>query len=230
MLSVAGARSRPLAVSEMATIRLAATGDSLTSGGGFCGVQTPWPQLLTQTHHFAAQNFGSTSAQSVITFQDAPEFVSMAKESRASIVAVMLGTFDATETYDEDTFVTTLRRIVTKAQNMPTLPHVALIVPPPLFRPGVSGLSAETLDKMIIPAILSVAHQEGCTLVNLRTAFRDAIPGGFPLPDAFSCDGVHLNDKGHEIVSEAVASALETARWCLYTPASRRQCHRPLRP
>ena len=33
----------------MATIRLAALGDSLTSGGGFCGVQTPWPQLLTQT-------------------------------------------------------------------------------------------------------------------------------------------------------------------------------------
>ena len=99
----------------MATIRIAAAGDSLTNGGGFCGVQTPWPQLLGQQPRFTTETYANSEKETAAAFRSAPEFKSMLKSSRAAIVTLMLGTFDATSLFDEESFVNSLRWLVTDA-------------------------------------------------------------------------------------------------------------------
>ena len=66
-----------------------------------------------------------------------------------------------------------MRTLIHQFQALPTLPHVVLMVPPPLFVDGASGLSADIVADRLPDAVIRLAHQYGCSLVDLRMDEND---------------------------------------------------------
>ena len=98
------------------SIRLSAVGDSLTHGTGYCGATTPWPTLLDQTGQYSVKNFGAIDPSgahevTAASYKSTPEFAQL-MESDPTIVTIMLGTFDATDTFVENDFVDSLRSLL----------------------------------------------------------------------------------------------------------------------
>ncbi len=98
-----------------------------------------------------------------------------------------------------------------------------LVTPPPLhaeryFRWVCRGLDEQAVLKALgdvqhiyrwqeryANAVRRAAQRTGCALFDLRDAFLAAAPGA----DLYSPDGIHPNDEGYRLISQAVAAFLE---------------------
>merc|ERR1719329_949556 len=109
-------------------------------------------------------------------------------------------------------------------QEIDTLPHIVLMIPPPLFSDGARGLKTDVVRDVLPDAITDLAHRYGCSLLDLRPHFlqvlgQDWVPGS---GNAFSvsCDGCDLTAAGHAIIRDAVSSFLGTSRIVSVRPRS----------
>ena len=196
-------------------VRVATVGDSLTAAASRCNVNEPWPTLLGKRGEYAVRNFAFAGASEETTaeaYQRSDQLSSMAAFN-PEIVTVMLGTFDADRAnWRQEDYMISMRTLIHQFQTLPTLPHVVLMVPPPLFVDGASGLSADIVADRLPDAVIRLAHQYGCSLVDLRTPFQRVLGAdwveGTGHAFTVSCDGCHLSAVGHQLVRDAVHNFL----------------------
>ena len=186
-------------------IRVACIGDSLTWG---FSLPEPWrqsyPALLQERlgADFAVRNFGCNGA-SVRFDADLPYVETMAYgESRAwnpNIVLLMLGSNDATPwDWDAAAFRRDYKRLIASYCELPSQPRVILIAPIRMFRVmggTFGGLSPETLEDGVRPAIREVAGECGLQCIDLVDLFTDA---------RYCYDGVHPNVAGVRLMVEEI--------------------------
>ena len=128
----------------MARARVAAVGDSLTAGAR-CGVDDAWPAMLNRNGLYTVRNFALAGVKAE-DYGATHEFQEL-MHWNPSVVTLMLGTFDAGPGWHLDNYVNTLRWMIQIIQNdLATLPHVVLMIPPPLFVDGTQGLSSDIIS------------------------------------------------------------------------------------
>ena len=59
-------------------------------------------------------------------------------------------------------YVSSLRSLILSVQEMGSLPHVVLMIIPPLFVDGAHGLRADVIALQLPDAITQLAHEHGC--------------------------------------------------------------------
>ena len=200
------------------SIQLSAIGDSLTYGTSFCGVTSPWPTLLGRnTGQYNVLNFGAVDPQgkSEITtnsYKDTPQFTEL-MESDPTIVTIMLGTFDSTANFRESDFTNSLRGLIGRVQRMETLPHVVLLIPPPVWTDGAAGgVRAGIVENQLVPAITRLAHKHGCTVVDLQAAFIAAAREKLAAAAAAHAVAERAADEAAAVVAASAATAADARK------------------
>jgi lysophospholipase L1-like esterase len=182
-----------------APIRVACIGDSITFW-----TQYPNDLWMLLGSNYSVGNFGVGGA--TVTVDSGKPYVNEsmfqdAKDFKPDIVIIMLGTNDANPALKPNTsiFVNNYVQMIGEFQRFDSKPKVWIVKPPPIFNDG-TGLSTETFDTYVIPAIEQVANETNLPLIDLYTPLLDH--------SAYFKDGVHLNDYGSQAVASIIYHAL----------------------
>ena len=180
-------------------IRVACIGDSLTFWAEY-----PNDLWMLLGSNFSVGNFGVGGA--TVTVDSGKPYVNEsvfqdAKEFKPEFVIIMLGTNDANPALKLNTssFVNNYAQLIDEFQKLDSKPKVWIVKPPPVFNNG-TGLSTESFDTYIIPAIEQVASKTNLPLIDVYTPLLDH-------PEYFK-DGVHLNNEGSQVVANIIYNAL----------------------
>lgn len=174
--------------------KVACLGDSITRG--------PYPTLLGTLlgDGFTVGNF----AQGGIPLSTYCTTKSWAKarQFKADIVVVLLGTNDAHEKNwkSKAFYKEKMKELVDGCREVNPKVEIYLCVPPPILR-SKWGHDGKLLADEIVPAVKEVGKAEGCKLIDLYAVFLGK--------EELSKDGVHPNAVGYELMAKTIANALK---------------------
>jgi lysophospholipase L1-like esterase len=125
-------------------------------------------------------------------------------------VIILLGTNDSKTCFDNQKHrvAPNLIKLIKKIRNFDNSnnppPHITIVTPPPYAPDSLvlkRAIGGDYRVRLLVPQFRDVALQYHCALVNIypliKSRFHDAV-----------MDHVHLNEKGHAIVAEAIAEVL----------------------
>jgi len=182
-------------------IRVACVGDSITE-------DYVYPELRDLFgSNYSVGNFGvglaSVNLQSQKPYMNQTAFT-QAKTFSPNIVIIMLGTNDAITSYRQYTndFSQNYKILISAFQNLPSLPDIYLVAPPPIFDDSL-GPNGTILSQEIVPQIRQVANETGMQLIDIYTELAGR-------RDCFLKDGVHPNKIGSETIATKIYTEIKT--------------------
>ncbi|MBR1841975.1 MAG: hypothetical protein IJ788_01725 [Oscillospiraceae bacterium] len=191
---------------------IACIGDSITFGAGVGGVKRKtWEHFLNERLGAGWQvlNYG-ISGRTLRDEGDYPyraeKLYGVSKACGAEIYLIMLGTNDSKPyNWQREGYERSLRAFAGEYRALPNAPRVILMTPPSCFPDKKIGLipfdiSAEVIDRDIVPIVKSVASELGLQVIDLN-AFTAGRAEWF-------ADGVHPNEVGNRAIAEFIAGAL----------------------
>lgn len=173
---------------------------------------------------YLALNYGKPSAYAINNTEY--EFTYPSKNSNAytasdeyqnslrckpDIVIIMLGTNDAyaaaANKEVSEKYTKSLESIVDSYLALSSGPEVILMLPPSRFD---NAVRLKSLTDIIHPAVRDVAERKGLRLIDTFTPTDDALSNrAAAIRDKiFNSDGVHLSDKGYEMLAELIGNTL----------------------
>ncbi len=213
-------------------------GDSIGRGvvfdenrGRYAVSRRTYAAILEEMGVLAIDNhsrFGASASEGLADFQDAPPL-------RTRLVALLYGGNDCNLNWNEvaqaphllhpakmelPDFKETMQRFVQAIRDKGHIP--LLITPPPLVAPRFiawvsQGLNADSIKQHVgdvyniyhwqeryAAAVHAVAHKTRSFLFDLRDAFL----ARKDMNDYYCPDGMHPNDKGQQLIADAVAAAV----------------------
>ncbi len=161
-----------------------AMGDSITAGGFSGG--PPWPARLSGMLGKTVVNDGIPGAQSAVGTTRAQ---SMINQHRPGFVIIFYGANDAIHGVDVNATSARLRSMVVTAKNNQCIPLIATVLPMSggrrIYNGRVDAINEE---------ISRIAREEKAKLIHTHRAVNRS-------PDLYLVDGLHLNDRGEELIA-----------------------------
>lgn len=187
-------------------------GDSITFGAGV-GItrrQAAWPYVLNRELEgkYEVLNYGISGA-TLLSQGDqpyAPDFWEAAKDQKAQIYILMLGTNDSKpQNWDAETYAGQLNERVLELKKAAT-DTVYLMGPPPAFKQNetdqyaVYDIDGDIIRDEIRNIVRECAERYGIGFIDLYALMDEH-------PEHMS-DGVHPNQQGNQVIAEYLASIL----------------------
>jgi lysophospholipase L1-like esterase len=186
-------------------IRIACVGNSITFGSGATDKATDsYPAQLAKLlgAGYDVRNFGKGSA-TLLKKGNRPywecEEYQRALAFNPDRVFIKLGTNDskpANRIYLNE-YMDDYRALIRSFRELPGHPRITLLLPVPAYRADTMSITAEIIEKQIIPMIRQVAYEEDCEVVNLYNLLLES-------KDLFP-DSVHPNTEGYTIIAKRLA-------------------------
>ena len=191
-------------------IRVACIGDSITWGFTLLvPSRQSYPALLQYMlgPDYEVRNFGCNDASARFD-ADTPyvkkRVYPKSLEWNPDIVLLMLGTNDTKRrNWDPEIFRRDYRAIVQSYLDLPSAPRVILVAPIRIHmflgRPPM-GLSPQTMEEGVRPAVRETASAMGLEMIDLVDLFPDS---------SYCMDGVHPQATGARKLAEAIFSGVD---------------------
>jgi lysophospholipase L1-like esterase len=178
-------------------INVACVGDSITELSGY-----PEELQTMLGDEYTVGNFG-VAASAVSTNWYKP-YVNQtafqrAKDSKPSLVVIMLGTNDAHTYQSASSFVSDYKQLIGEYNALESQPRIFLVTPPPIFDNDLE-LSDTNLNEVVLPAITQVGYELELPVIDVNDALDDH-------PEFFE-DGVHFSSEGATVIANIIWEAL----------------------
>jgi lysophospholipase L1-like esterase len=185
------------ASNESKHINVSCVGDSITELSGY-----PEELQTMLGDDYTVGNFGV--AESAVSTNWYKPYVNQtafqkAKDSKPSIVVIMLGTNDAHTYQSASSFASDYKQLIGEYNALESQPRIFLVTPPPIFDNDLE-LSDTNLDEVVLPAITQVADELELPVVDVNDALDDH-------PEFFE-DGVHPSSEGATVIANEIWEAL----------------------
>lgn len=193
-----------------AGIRVACVGDSITWGFGLVTWLQSYPVVLDGYlgPGWEVGNFGKNSATLLrngdLPYVKTPEYL-QSLEFQPDLVVIMLGTND-TKPHNQvfqEAFEPDYLELIASYRALPSHPLILVAIPPWIPGEGFWGISDQTLNRHIIPAISRVWAEAAVSGINLYAVTRGH-------PEYYLPDMVHPNALGAQVIARAMAGVLAT--------------------
>lgn len=213
-------------ISVEGIIRVTCIGDSITEGGacGAPGYVPPLQKLLGKD--FNVTNAGKSSLTmlkrglcndlSPCSYWDSDGW-QRALESEPDIVTIMLGTNDAKyynwegiQQNTGDYFALDYVDMVQQMRNLKTAPKIFVMIPPPLFQPGVYDMNATIINSIFPTLVPDIAKVMGAEVIDLYSVLLKEAESGISTID-LECDGCHPTAFSNELIAMTMYPYIKSA-------------------
>lgn len=191
-------------------IKVACIGDSITYGTQITNrEQNSYPVKLQNKlgNKYDVQNFGA-SGFCLQKSADRPywqhKYFATSASFRPDIVVIMLGTNDtkAMNWKNTYTFVKDYKSLINYYRSLPSNPKIYITTTPTIFADQSKSSFISTNNNKVCEAIKISGLYEDVTLIDINALTANK-------KDVFQKDGVHINEKGAELISQEIFKVID---------------------
>lgn len=213
ILIIAGCMTSMISVFGNEVVKVACVGDSITAGVGAKNRKAQnYPAQLQALlgDKYTVKNFGVSGIQTQNYFQSREGALKKrVVDFQPDIIVIKLGTNDTKSRKLEDPadkaefkskVMGAYLAMVEAFENLESKPELYVCTPVPVFK-TMGAIREQVLVEDVLPIVQEVSRKTGAPIIDLYAALTgkgDMVP-----------DGVHPNEKGYEVIANAVARVVK---------------------